>query len=49
VCAVSGSERLLRRLNNAETVSTGPKGTAAKCTLGPREVVSALSQLAGLA
>ena len=52
VFAVSGDEKLLRRLNeldNAETVSTSRKGTDAKWKLEPREVVSVLSQLAGVA
>lgn len=51
VFAVSGDEKLLRRLNeldNAETVSTSRKGTDAKWKLDPREVVSVLSQFAGV-
>jgi hypothetical protein len=49
---VSGDEKLLRQLNkldNAETVSTSRKGTDAKWKLEPREVVSVLRQLAGVA
>ena len=51
VFAVSGDEKLLRRLNeldNAETVSTSRKGTDAKWKLDPREVLSVLSQFAGV-
>ncbi|KAG8215355.1 glycosyltransferase family 20 protein [Butyriboletus roseoflavus] len=51
VFAVSGDEKLLRRLNeldNAETVSTSRKGTDAKWKLDPRCVVSVLGQLAGM-
>ncbi|KAG6377935.1 glycosyltransferase family 20 protein [Boletus reticuloceps] len=52
VFAVSGDEKLLRRLNeldNAETVSTSRKGTDAKWKLDPMDVMSVLSQLAGVA
>ncbi|KAF8439720.1 glycosyltransferase family 20 protein [Boletus edulis BED1] len=52
VFAVSGDEKLLRRLNeldNAETVSTSRKGTDAKWKLDPKDVMSVLSQLAGVA
>jgi len=52
VFAVSGDEKLLRRLNevdNAETVSTSRKGTSARWKLDPKEVVPVLSQLAGVA
>jgi trehalose 6-phosphate synthase/phosphatase len=51
VFAFSGDEKLLRRLNeldNAETVSTTRKGTDAKWKLDPKEVMSVLSQLAGV-
>ena len=51
VFAVSGDEKLLRRLNeldNAETVSTSRKGTDAKWKLDPKEVMSVLNQLAGV-
>ena len=51
VFAVSGDEKLLRRLNeldDAETVSTSRKGTDAKWKLDPKEVMSVLSQLAGV-
>lgn len=52
VFAVSGDEKLLRRLNeldHAETISTSRKGTDAKWKLDPKEVVSVLSQFAGVA
>lgn len=51
VFAVSGDEKLLRRLNeldNAETVSTSRKGTDAKWKLDPKEVMGVLGQLAGV-
>lgn len=51
VFAMSGDEKLLRRLNeldNAETVSTSRKGTDAKWKLDPNDVVSVLGQLAGV-
>ncbi|KAH0834220.1 glycosyltransferase family 20 protein [Lanmaoa asiatica] len=51
VFAVSGDEKLLRRLNeldNAETVSTSRRGTDAKWKLDPKDVVSVLGQLAGM-
>lgn len=51
VFAVSGDEKLLRRLNeldNAETVSTSRKGTDAKWKLDPKDVTSVLNQLAGV-
>lgn len=52
VLAISGDEKLLRRLNeleNAETVSSnsmGPGGTDAKWTIEPKEVVGVLHEFA---
>ncbi|KAH9948505.1 glycosyltransferase family 20-domain-containing protein [Amylocystis lapponica] len=49
VLAVGKDEKLMRRLNeldNAETVSTGNKGTDAKWKLGPEGVVQALWRFA---
>lgn len=51
VFAVSGDEKLLRRLNeldDAETVSTSRKGTDAKWKLDSKEVVGVLSRLAAV-
>lgn len=51
VLAIGGDEKLLRRLNeldNVETVSTSRRGTDAKWTLDPREVLSVLETLAGV-
>ncbi len=49
VLAVGKDEKLMRRLNeidNAETVSTGNKGTDAKWKLDPGEVMRALARFA---
>ncbi|THH17685.1 hypothetical protein EW146_g3181 [Bondarzewia mesenterica] len=51
VLAVGSDEKLLRRLNeldNAETCSTGVKGTDAKWKLDKAEVVSVLKQFASI-
>lgn len=50
VLAVSGDEKLLRRLNDldhAETCSTRGKGSDAKWRLEPKDVVSTLLEFAG--
>ena len=49
VLAISKDEKLMRRLNdldNAETCSTGSKGTDAKWKLKPEQVMPVLSRLA---
>ena len=49
VLAISKDEKLMRRLNdldNAETCSTGSKGTDAKWKLEPKEVLPVLSRFA---
>ena len=49
VLAISKDEKLMRRLNdldNAETCSTGSKGTDAKWKLKPTQVMPVLSRLA---
>jgi trehalose 6-phosphate synthase complex regulatory subunit len=49
VLAISKDEKLMRRLNdldNAETCSTGDKGTDAKWKLKPASVLPALSRMA---
>ena len=51
VLAIGGDEKLLRRLNeleSVESVSTSRKGTDAKWKLDPREVLGALETLAGV-
>jgi len=50
VFAIGSDEKLLRRLNeldNAETCSTGTKGTDAKWKIKAQEVEAVLEQLAG--
>ena len=49
VLAISKDEKLMRRLNdldNAETCSTGNKGTDAKWKLDPKEVLPVLARFA---
>lgn len=49
VLALSKDEKLVRRLNdldNAETCSTGNRGTDAKWKIKPEEVLSVISRFA---